>query len=97
MHRQLNLMTRSAWLWFVMLSPEYWLLPPFTHIQEGYNASQESLISHRLMADLYARERDHTNAIKISETGLQLAARVEQDIGRPLKLQVLVAFILTLN
>ena len=45
----------------------------------------DSILAHRIIAELYEQDADYENAIKISESGLELVRRVEQNWGRPLK------------
>ena len=43
------------------------------------------MLGHRCAGEVYLQEGDYENAIKISESGLELVRRVEQNWGRPLK------------
>ena len=45
----------------------------------------DSVLAHRIIAELYEQDADYENAIKVSESGLELVRRVEQNWGRPLK------------
>ena len=45
----------------------------------------DSILAHRIIAELYEQDADYENAIKISESSLELVRRVEQNWGRPLK------------
>ena len=38
-----------------------------------------------IIAELYEQEADYENALKVSESGVELVRRVEQNWGRPLK------------
>ncbi len=54
-------------------------------LQEALSSLNDSVLAHRIVAELYEEDADHENAIKISESGLELVRRIEQNWGRPLK------------
>ncbi|KAI0743910.1 TPR-like protein [Daedaleopsis nitida] len=58
---------------------------------EAFNSLNDSILAHRIIAELYEQESDYENAMKVSESGFELVRRVEQNWGRPLK-QVRKAF-----
>ena len=43
------------------------------------------MLAHRIVSELYEQEADYENAIKLSERGLSLVSRLEQDWGKPFK------------
>lgn len=52
--------------------------------QEGHNQSPHSILLHRMLRDLYLKERDYPNTIKICESGIRQVERVEKEWGRTL-------------
>ncbi|KAI0674837.1 TPR-like protein [Trametes maxima] len=55
-------------------------------IVEMFSSLNESILAHRIVAEIYEQEFDYENMIKVSESGLELVRRSEQNWGRPLKL-----------
>ena len=53
--------------------------------QEAFASLSDSVLAHRIIAELYEQEADYENAMKVSESGLELVRRIEQNWGRPLK------------
>ncbi|KAI0633616.1 TPR-like protein [Trametes polyzona] len=58
---------------------------------ETFTDLGDSILAHRIIAELYEQDADYENAIKVSESGLELVRRSEENWGRPLK-QVKKAF-----
>ncbi|TBU40919.1 TPR-like protein [Dichomitus squalens] len=54
-------------------------------MMEVFSSLNGSILAHRIIAELYEQDTDYENAIKVSESGLELVRRVEQNWGRPLK------------
>lgn len=54
-------------------------------LQEGFAELGDSLLAHRIVAQLYEQDSDYENAIKVSESGLELVRRAELNWGRPFK------------
>ncbi|KAH9858634.1 TPR-like protein [Lenzites betulinus] len=52
---------------------------------EAFSDLSNSILAHRIIADLYEQDADYENAIKVSESGLELVRRSEQNWGRPMK------------
>ena len=46
----------------------------------------DSILAHRIVAEVYENEEDLENAIKVSESGLELVIRHEKNIGSKLPL-----------
>lgn len=53
-------------------------------MQEMFPSVQDSIIGHRIVGEVYLAEEDYENAIKVSESGLELLAR--EEISRGIKL-----------
>ncbi|OCH91806.1 TPR-like protein [Obba rivulosa] len=53
-------------------------------IIDAFASLPDSIFAHQVAADMYAREEDFENAIKISESGLELVKRAEQNWGKPM-------------
>ncbi|KAI0644651.1 TPR-like protein [Trametes meyenii] len=53
---------------------------------EMFSNLNDSILAHRIVAELYEQEFDYENMIKVSESGLELVRRSEQNWGRPLRL-----------
>ncbi|TFK87083.1 TPR-like protein [Polyporus arcularius HHB13444] len=51
-------------------------------MMDAFSSLEDSILAHRIIAELYEQEADYQNAIKTSESGLELVRRVEQDWGR---------------
>ncbi|KAI0356305.1 TPR-like protein [Trametes cingulata] len=64
-------------------------------MMDAFTSLEDSLLAHRIITQLYEQDADYENAIKLSESGLELVRRSEQNWGRPLK-QVKKAFNVTL-
>ena len=58
------------------------------HVQDAQPRLVNSLIATRLLADVYLREADYANAIKVAESGLELTRRAETNHGKSLDLYV---------
>ena len=54
-------------------------------IQEAFANLKESILAHRIVAELYEQEDDYDNAMKVAESGLELVRRTEHNWGRSLK------------
>lgn len=54
-------------------------------LQEAFAELGDSLLAHRIVAQLYEQDSDYENAIKVSESGLELVRRAELNWGRPFK------------
>ncbi|CCM00695.1 uncharacterized protein FIBRA_02734 [Fibroporia radiculosa] len=55
-------------------------------ILDAFGNLQDSIIAHRIVAELYDNEGDLENTIKVAESGLELVLRAEQSNDRPLPL-----------
>lgn len=58
----------------------------FTFSQEILSILPESIACHRMLSVLYSTSLDFENAIKVSESGLELVSRFQIDYGFPLHL-----------
>ncbi|OJT10137.1 Superkiller protein 3 [Trametes pubescens] len=68
--------------------------PEVDHVEimiEAFAELGDSLLAHHIVAQLYEQDSDYENAIKVSESGLELVRRAELNWGRPFK-QVTKAF-----
>ena len=52
--------------------------------QDAFTSLPNSIFAHRIVAEIYLREVDYANAIKIAENGLELVSRAELNSGRKL-------------
>lgn len=59
-------------------------------LQEAFAELGDSLLAHRIVAQLYEQDSDYENAIKVSESGLELVRRAELNWGRPFKQYVVI-------
>ncbi|KAI0371043.1 TPR-like protein [Pilatotrama ljubarskyi] len=64
-------------------------------MMDAFTSLNDSLLAHRIITQLYEQDADYENAIKLSESGLELVRRSEQNWGRSLK-QVKKVFNVTL-
>ncbi|EMD32118.1 hypothetical protein CERSUDRAFT_119089 [Gelatoporia subvermispora B] len=64
-------------------------------IIDAFTVLPDSILAHRVAADMYAQEGDLENAIKVAEGGLELTKRAQQNWGKPM-VQVRKAFDITL-
>ena len=53
--------------------------------QDAFSFLSHSILSNRLMANLYLEECDYENAISIAESGLELVRKAEANTGKNLK------------
>lgn len=61
-------------------------------LQDLYPELRHSIIAHRCTGEVYQREEDHENAIKIAESGLAVLRRQESDRGTKLPAYVHFSF-----
>lgn len=54
--------------------------------QDAFSSLSDSILAHRIIGELYQQEADYENTIKVSESGLELVNRAEQNWGRPINL-----------
>ncbi|PIL34098.1 hypothetical protein GSI_03809 [Ganoderma sinense ZZ0214-1] len=53
-------------------------------MMDAFSSLGDSILAHRIIGGLYQQEADYENTIKVSESGLELVRRVEQNWGRPI-------------
>lgn len=51
-------------------------------MMEAFSSLGDSILAHRIVGGLYQQEADYENTIKVSESGLELVRRIEQNWGR---------------
>ncbi|KAK7692824.1 hypothetical protein QCA50_004459 [Cerrena zonata] len=69
---------------------------PLDTVLEAFNNLSNSIFAHRVVAEVYENEEDLENAIKVSESGLELVLRHEKNVSSKLSL-VSKAFNVTLG
>ena len=52
--------------------------------QDAFTALSESIFANRIVADIYLKEEDYHNAIRMAESGLELVRRSETDNAKTL-------------
>lgn len=53
-------------------------------IIEAFGSLADSILAHRIVAEIYQSEEDLENTIKVAESGLELVRRAERDSGKSL-------------
>ena len=48
-------------------------------IQESFQKLPDSIIAHRIAAEIYEQDEDYENALKVCENGIELAQRSEKN------------------
>jgi len=69
-----------------ILSLPAYFYPHASIDQDGFTALPGSIFAHRIVAELYLLEEDYQNAIRMSESGLELVRRSETDNATKLTL-----------
>ncbi|RPD63776.1 TPR-like protein [Lentinus tigrinus ALCF2SS1-6] len=54
-------------------------------MMDAFTSLGNSILAHRIIAELYEQDADYENAIKVAESGLELVRLVEQNWGRPIR------------
>lgn len=65
----------------LVCSPVSFVSGPCTHSsgQDLFPAVRNSILAHRIVAEIYQSEEDHENTIKVAEDGLEVAEREQQN------------------
>ncbi|EIN11575.1 superkiller protein 3 SKI3 [Punctularia strigosozonata HHB-11173 SS5] len=55
---------------------------PYDTILDAFTSLNESVLAHRILCEVYTLGADHENAIRASESGLELVGKTEQSWGK---------------
>jgi hypothetical protein len=53
--------------------------------QDAFSSTPDSILAHRIVADVFRQEFDYENAVKTAESGLELVRKAESRHGKKLK------------